>query len=96
MAAAAGDAALQAGGDGMNVLRQTQTVTGHARPQMLHAARYSHHGLGACRFHQRLVDMPATWEQLCDPDAQSRNNDKGSPTKRKKPVPSASRPRREG
>ena len=58
---AAGDAALEAGGDGMNVLRQSQTVTGHAWPQMLHAARYSHHGLGACRLDQGLVDMPATW-----------------------------------
>ena len=56
----AGDAALETGGDRMNVLRQTQTVTGHARPQMLHAARYSHHGLGARRLGQGLVDMPAT------------------------------------
>ena len=45
----------------MNVLRQSQTVAGHARPQMLHAARYGHHGLGACRLDQGLVDMPATW-----------------------------------
>ena len=55
------DAALEAGGDGMNVLRQTQTVTGHAQPQMLHAARDGPHGLRACRLLQGLVDMPATW-----------------------------------
>ena len=44
----------------MNVLRQSQAVTGHARPQMLHAARYGHHGLGRA-VSQGLVDMPATW-----------------------------------
>jgi hypothetical protein len=58
---ASGDTALEAGGDGMNVLRQSQTVTGHAEPQMLHGSRYSHHWLGASRFDQGLVDMPATW-----------------------------------
>ena len=64
---------------GCTVLRQPQPVAGHARPQLLDAARRARHGLGpACRLGQGLVDVPPARQQLRDPEAQARDDDHGA------------------